>query len=54
MFRRELKDRRNQRLDMDIGQAELNQDTIQVLEHWDMFAKGLAEPADCTFRLLWF
>ncbi len=31
MFRRELKERRQQRLDMDIGEAELNEDTIQVL-----------------------
>ena len=31
MFRRELKERRRQRLDMDIGQAQLNEDTIEVL-----------------------
>ena len=31
MFRRELKERRQQKLDMDIGQAELNEDTIEVL-----------------------
>lgn len=31
MFRRELKERRRERLDMDIGQAQLNKDTLEVL-----------------------
>lgn len=32
MFRRELKQRRRQSLDMDVGEAELNEDTIAVLK----------------------